>query len=107
MNRGDQLAANRAAADIMTDLEREQAKANLNKKADELDERMRLSYALGGAAEDGNLGELVDGVGATQGLKAQQIEAGKDAKEFEAKAQKFGQNLTSVEKLGKRITGKG
>lgn len=107
INRGDQSAANRAAAQMMTDLERKQAEENLNKKAEELDERMRLSYELGSAAEDGRIGDLVDGAGATQGLKAQQIEASKDAKDFEERAQKFGQTLSSAETLGKKLTGKG
>ena len=107
INRGDQSAANRAAAEIMTDLDREQAQVNLNKKAEELDERIRLASLLGAAADEGRVGDLVEGVAATQGMKAQQLDVSKDAKDFEAKAQKFGKNLTSAEKLGKKLTGQG
>lgn len=107
MNRGDQAAANRAAARMMTDLERKQAQENLQRKADELDERLRLATALGSAAEDGRLGDLVDGIGETQGLKAQQLEASADARAFEAQAKKVGRSLTAAEKLGRKLTGKG
>lgn len=89
IERGDQVAADRAAANAGSALGKNRIATGLNAKASTQESRERVAGNIQRANDEGRSGDAFDSIAGAAGFQATRFEQSQDAKDFELKTKQF------------------